>query len=87
MMETNVARAAEVIQAAGGLVWRDAPHGKLLAVVHRTRYGGDWTLPKGKVKQHETWLEAARREVQEETTYRVHVDGFAGVIGYRWKAS
>jgi ADP-ribose pyrophosphatase YjhB (NUDIX family) len=82
MMATNSDREAAVIRAAGGLVWRNSPHGKLLAVVHRTRYGGDWTLPKGKVKKQETWLAAARREVQEETACRVQVDGFAGVIGY-----
>jgi ADP-ribose pyrophosphatase YjhB (NUDIX family) len=82
MMETNLDRAAEVIQAAGGIVWRNSPNGKLLAVVHRTRYGGDWTLPKGKVKKKEPWLDAARREVQEETACHAQVDGFAGVIGY-----
>src|SRR5262249_20818924 len=49
---------------------------------HRKRYGGDWTLPKGKLKKQETWLNAARREVQEETACRVHVGEFAGVIGY-----
>lgn len=82
MMETNLDHDAEVTRAAGGLVWRNSPHGKLLAVVHRTRFGSDWTLPKGKVKKQETWLDATRREVQEEADCRVQVDGFAGVIGY-----
>jgi 8-oxo-dGTP pyrophosphatase MutT (NUDIX family) len=82
MMKTNLNRDVDVIRAAGGLVWRDSPHGKLLAIVHRRRYGDEWSLPKGKLKKQETWLEAARREVQEETAYRVQVDGFAGVIGY-----
>src|SRR4051794_40544792 len=78
MMKTNLDRDVDVIRAAGGLVWRDSPHGKLLAIVHRRRYGDEWSLPKGKLKKHETWLEAARREVQEETACRVQVDGFAG---------
>jgi len=81
-MHTNLDRDSDLIRAAGGLVWRDSPRGKLLAVVHRKRYGSDWTLPKGKLKKKETWLDAAQREVEEETACRVQVDGFAGVVGY-----
>jgi 8-oxo-dGTP pyrophosphatase MutT (NUDIX family) len=82
IMTTNIDRDADVIRAAGALVWHDSSHGKLLAVVHRRRYGDDWSLPKGKLKKKETWLDAARREVQEETDCHVQVGRFAGVIGY-----
>jgi 8-oxo-dGTP diphosphatase len=53
-----------VIHAAGGVVVRDGR----VAVVHRPRYG-DWTLPKGKLDQGETFEQAALREVEEETGF------------------
>jgi 8-oxo-dGTP diphosphatase len=53
-------------RAAGGLVVRDAADGPEVAVVHRPRYD-DWSLPKGKLGEAESWEEAALREVREET--------------------
>jgi 8-oxo-dGTP diphosphatase len=50
------------VRAAGGVVVRD---GKVL-VVHRPRYD-DWSLPKGKLENGESWEDAALREVEEET--------------------
>ena len=38
-------------------------------VVHRPRYD-DWSLPKGKAKRDEGYLECALREVEEETGFR-----------------
>lgn len=38
-----------------------------MVLVHRPRYD-DWSLPKGKVNSRESDEDAARREVQEETT-------------------
>jgi 8-oxo-dGTP diphosphatase len=35
-------------------------------LVHRPEYD-DWSLPKGKLDPGETWEDAARREVEEET--------------------
>ncbi|MDQ3935117.1 MAG: NUDIX hydrolase [Actinomycetota bacterium] len=37
-----------------------------MAVIHRPKYD-DWTLPKGKLFEGETFEEAALREVREET--------------------
>jgi 8-oxo-dGTP diphosphatase len=54
-----------VIRAAGGIVVRD---GRVL-LVHRERYD-DWSLPKGKLEDGETWEQAAVREVGEETGVR-----------------
>lgn len=56
---------ATTIRAAGALLWRDSGEHKTIAVVHRRRYN-DWTLPKGKLQDGETWLNAALREVKEE---------------------
>ncbi len=59
--------AADLVRAAGGLVWRPTPDGATeLLLVHRNRYD-DWTFPKGKLDPGETWEQAAVREVFEET--------------------
>lgn len=71
----------EFIKAAGGLVWRDAERGRQLLVIHRERYD-DWSLPKGKLDPGESWPDAARREVAEETGYAVTFQEFAGVTTY-----
>jgi 8-oxo-dGTP pyrophosphatase MutT (NUDIX family) len=67
---------AEVVLAAGGAVWRTAADGSLeTALVHRPKYD-DWSLPKGKLDRDEHALQAAVREVGEET-------GLAVVVGRR----
>ena len=53
------------VRAAGGVVRRN---GKVL-LVHRPKYD-DWTLPKGKLDEGESWEDAAVREVEEETGLR-----------------
>jgi len=70
------------IRAAGGLLWRRTPEALRIVVVNRSRYGGDWSLPKGKLKPGESWLEAALREVKEETGHDVRTLSFAGAIAY-----
>lgn len=57
------------VQAAGCVLWRRPAAGDLeLALVHRPKWA-DWSWPKGKLKRGETFEEAARREVLEETGY------------------
>src|SRR5882724_2155359 len=58
-----------LIRAAGGVLWRPATAGAQVALVHRPRYD-DWSLPKGKLDPGEHYLEAAVREVYEETAVR-----------------
>jgi 8-oxo-dGTP pyrophosphatase MutT (NUDIX family) len=56
-----------VIPAGGGVVWRSRDDGEVeTAVIHRPKYD-DWSLPKGKLDAGEHVLEAAVREVGEET--------------------
>lgn len=74
-------RKTSVIEAAGGLVWRESPSGKELAVVHRVRYQ-DWTLPKGKREKDEAWEDTALREVKEETGCTAELGRFAGSVAY-----
>jgi 8-oxo-dGTP diphosphatase len=50
------------VRAAGGVVLRDGA----VLLVHRPEYD-DWTFPKGKLDPGESWEDAARREVEEET--------------------
>jgi 8-oxo-dGTP diphosphatase len=57
------------IAAAGGVLVRKGVRGHEVAVIHRPKYM-DWSLPKGKLEKGEEWLEAALREVEEETGYR-----------------
>ena len=63
------------IRAAGAVLWRPAAAGPLIALVHRPRYD-DWSLPKGKLDAGEHPLEAAVREVREES-------GFTATVGRR----
>ncbi len=71
----------EIIQAAGGIVWKDQAGGRRLAVVRRARRG-DWTLPKGKLEQGESFEEAALREVAEETGCEARLGAFAATSVY-----
>ena len=55
------------VQAAGGaVVRRSNSGGRDVVLVHRPAYD-DWTLPKGKLEPGEGLVEAAVREVREET--------------------
>ena len=81
MDQSNISPQSTVIEAAGGIIWRDSSEGKQIAIIHRQRYD-DWSLPKGKRIELETWQETALREVVEETGCEVHLRGFAGCISY-----
>ena len=58
-------------------MWLDAKGGPLLAVVHRPKQN-DWSLPKGKLENGETFPAAAVREVAEETGVQAELREFAG---------
>lgn len=78
------------VEAAGGVVWRfdplsqseDSASDKVeIAVVHRPRRA-DWSLPKGHLEVGESFLDAAVREVVEETGLRCEVGNDLGEISY-----
>jgi len=73
---------SSVIRAAGGVIWRDSPRGREVAVIRRTRHGEEWTLPKGKLLAGEPWSQAALREVTEETGCEVSLGSLAGCHAY-----
>jgi len=70
------------VRAAGGVVMRDGASGAEVLVVHRPRYD-DWSLPKGKLDPGESFEEAARREVEEETGVVVRLGEELEAIRYR----
>lgn len=65
-------------------MWRPGPDGSELALIRRSRHGfTEWTLPKGKLDPGESYLEAAVREVEEETGWRARPIRFAGILQYQ----
>jgi 8-oxo-dGTP diphosphatase len=69
---------AEEVHAAGGVVVRDGA----ICLVHRPRYD-DWSVPKGKVDDGESFEEAALREVWEETGLRCRLGDELEAARYR----
>jgi 8-oxo-dGTP diphosphatase len=53
------------VLAAGGVVRRNGG----VMLVHRPKYD-DWTFPKGKLEQGESFEQCAAREVEEESGWR-----------------
>ena len=73
----------QLIRAAGGVVYRKTPKGKIrVLMVHRQQYD-DWTLPKGKADDGESPEETAIREVLEETGQRCRIVAPLGATRYR----
>jgi 8-oxo-dGTP diphosphatase len=70
-----------LIRAAGGVVWREGDGAARVAVIHRPRRG-DWSLPKGKLVEDESWEAGASREVREETGCVCRLAEFAASTWY-----
>lgn len=63
-----------MIKAAGGVIWRRTGTGKpSVLVVHRPKYD-DWSFPKGKANDEESYSACAHREVAEETGLECSLD-------------
>jgi 8-oxo-dGTP diphosphatase len=71
------------VRAAGGVVLREGGADELeVLLVHRPKYD-DWTIPKGKLDEGESDVEAAIREVEEETGLRCEVGRELPSISYQ----
>jgi 8-oxo-dGTP diphosphatase len=69
------------IHSVGGIAVRKGARPRL-AVVQRSK-DKLWVLPRGKLRRDEHPVRGARREVVEETGFRVEVGEFLGVITYQ----
>jgi len=73
----------KVILAAGGVLWREQADGsRRVAVISRSRYPGERSLPKGKLEKGESFEAAALREMTEETGCEAAIVGFVGAVDY-----
>ena len=77
---TDSAKGHAPILAAGGIVLRGKTRPRIAIV--RLRREKAWVLPKGKLMPREHPRDAAKREVLEETGYRVSVHEFLGSMCY-----
>jgi 8-oxo-dGTP diphosphatase len=69
----DLAPKKRTILGVGGVVYHRDMRGRVLVLLIK-KYGGYWTLPKGKIKPKETEVEALSREMQEEV-------GLVGRVG------
>ena len=72
----------DLVRAAGGILTRFVPGGRVEVACIFRESRGDWTFPKGKLDEGETFEEAALREVREETGMSCHVVRFVGTTNY-----
>lgn len=75
--------------SCGGIVWRKNKKGKLeVLLLHRFKTDhwdyDSWHLPKGTACKGETKKEAAKREIEEETGYKVEVLNKIGSLKSTW---
>jgi 8-oxo-dGTP pyrophosphatase MutT (NUDIX family) len=80
-MTAELLSPPEVVQAAGGLVVRRHAGELEIVVVHRPAHQ-DWSFPKGKLEEGETFELAALREVREETGMFCRLVRFVGHTEY-----
>jgi 8-oxo-dGTP diphosphatase len=66
-----------LVRAAGGILERDGA----VLLVHRPKYD-DWSFPKGKLEEGESWEEGALREMEEETGLRCTIGAELGRTHY-----
>lgn len=68
----------EEVSAGGVVVFGNA-------ILLLRKYNGDWVLPKGRLEEGEELVDAAKREVKEETGVKTEVIKYLGEIHYTYK--
>lgn len=69
--------------SAGGLIWRRRnPDGKAEVVLVRPAGKETWVMPKGGLESKESIEQAAMRECEEETGFKVSIDRPLGQVAY-----
>ncbi len=81
MATQTVPTESPVIRAAGGIIQRISERGDEVMIVFRRQHQ-DWTLPKGEVRDGESFQEAALREALEETGCECRLGNYMGTISY-----
>jgi 8-oxo-dGTP diphosphatase len=70
------------IEGAGAVLWQAIDDAEVkIAIIHRPRYD-DWSLPKGGVDAGESHIQAAFREVLEETGVKAIFGPEIGTVDY-----
>ena len=59
------------ILAAGTVLWLKKVYNSDIPIIQRPHYGSEWCLPKGKVREGETFEEVALRKVKEILFYSI----------------
>jgi 8-oxo-dGTP pyrophosphatase MutT (NUDIX family) len=86
MKSTSPSEGEEVEERSAGFVLCRRSDGRRLYLVLRHRDGGHWAFPKGRIEPGEDELDAALREVAEETGIaRLRpIEGFREAVAYRF---
>lgn len=71
----------DLVLAAGGIVHRMENEQVEVACIYREQRG-DWTFPKGKLDEGESFEDAALREVLEETGLHCDIERYIGSTNY-----
>ena len=79
---TTLRTNADLVEAAGAVVWKMVDGKARILLVHRTQHK-DVSLPKGKVDPGETLPHTAVREIAEETGFEVSLGAPLGTVEYR----
>jgi len=88
LQKDNADRAiSHVVFSAGGLIHRDTSSGPEVLIIHRSKYD-DWSLPKGKLKERESFEEAAKAlgagEEKNRKASNSLIRGIVCIVGCKW---